>query len=235
MHAKIPSDIVLPEIPHNSPSLPYEKPELGQNYWIKDNFFPDEIAKDIANRCFNKKKWKLGKPYTNELWPGMRSKNALSTKELIQVEDWVKATIGRDKLWVEKSQSVLVDNNTAILVGEKEGSARPHVDNRNLCRYAAVLYLNTNPPPHSGTSFYRLRYINGAAGGNKVSTPHANLVDALKTSSLPTSAWYEDVAIENQFNRIILFRGNIAHSASGYFGEQKRDKRLAVTFFWMTE
>ena len=59
MHAKIPSDIVLPEIPHNSPSLPYEKPELGQNYWLKDNFFPDEIAKDIANRCFNKKKMEI--------------------------------------------------------------------------------------------------------------------------------------------------------------------------------
>jgi hypothetical protein len=235
MHMKIPSDIALPDIPYNVPTLPYEEPALGGNYWIKDDFFPDAIAKDIANRCFNKEKWKLGKPYTNELWPGMRSKNALKSKELIQVEDWVKGIIRRDKLWVVKSQSVLVDNNTAILVGGKEGSARPHVDNRNLCRYAAVLYLNTIAPPHSGTSFYRLRYDNGAVGGNKVCTPHANLVDALKTSSLPTNAWYEDVTIENKFNRIILFKGDMVHSASGYFGEQKRDKRLAVTFFWMTE
>jgi hypothetical protein len=235
MHARIPADAVLPEIPQNSPGLPYEEPKLGENFWIKDDFFPSDTAKDIANRCYNKKKWKLGKPYTDELWPGMRSKNALNAKELLKVEDWVKSIIGKDKLWVVKSQSVLVDNNTAILVGGKEGSARPHVDNRNLCRYAAVLYLNTTAPPNSGTSFYRLRYNNGAAGGNKVCAPHANLVDALKTSSLPPDAWYEDVAIENQYNRMILFKGDMAHSASGYFGEEKRDKRLAVTFFWMTE
>ncbi|WP_448546922.1 hypothetical protein [Thalassotalea fusca] len=68
-----------------------------------------------------------------------------------------------------------------------------------------------------------------------VNAPYHNLVDALKTNSLPPSAWYEDHAIENQFNRLILFKGNIAHSASGCFGKEKRDKRLAVTFFWMTD
>ena len=134
-----------------------------------------------------------------------------------------------------ESEKVVVDSNTAILVGGDEGSARPHVDNRKLCRYGAVLYLSQNPQPHSGTSFYRLKYSNGAAGGNLVEAPYFNLVDALKTSSLPPGAWYEDVAIENKFNRIILFKGNIAHSASSYFGKEKRDKRLAVTFFWLAE
>ncbi len=69
-------------------------------------------------------------------------------------------------------------------------------------------------------------------GGNIVKPPYHNLVDALKTKSLPPNSWYEDVAIENKFNRLILFKGNIAHSATGYFGKEKRDKRLAVTFFW---
>ncbi|MFC1520727.1 DUF6445 family protein [Pseudomonadota bacterium] len=235
MHQKYSDDLNLPEIPFGSPRLPYEKPEENVNYWIIDDFFPEKQAIDIANRCFIKSKWKLGKPYTNELWPGMRSKNALKKKELELVENWIKQTIGKDKIWVAESNDVVVDTNTAILVGSEEGAARPHVDNRQLCRFGAVLFLSRDPKPHSGTSFYRLKYSNDAAGGNLVEKPYHNLVDALNTQSLPPSAWYEDESIENKFNRLILFKGNMVHSASSYFGKEKREKRLAVTFFYMAE
>jgi hypothetical protein len=235
MYEKYDENWELPAVPFNSPTLPYEKPELGINYWIQDDFFPHKKAIDIANKCFNKKKWKLGSPYTKELWPGMRSKNALSKGDLELVENWAKLQVKKSALWVAESDKVVVDSNTAILVGSEEGKARPHVDNRKLCRYGAVLYLNQNPQAHSGTSFYRLKYSNGAAGGNLVDAPYLNLVDALKTDRLPADSWYEDVAIENKFNRLILFKGNIAHSASGYFGKEKRDKRLAITFFWLAE
>lgn len=235
MHEFVPQDKLDLKPPFDAPSLPYEKPEEGVNYWIFDDFFPEKVATDIANRCYLKKKWVLGKPYTSELWPGMRSKKALKIKELAQVEELVKKTINKDRLWVAESKDVLVDSNTAILVGGDEGAARPHTDNRQLCRYAAVLYLNKEPLHDSGTSFYRLKYSNGAAGGNLVKPPYNNLVDALKTDALPLSAWYKDVSIENKFNRLIIFKGNIAHSASRYFGKEKREKRLAITFFWMTE
>jgi hypothetical protein len=240
MNKKIHHDFVPPgleslSIPPNSPAINYEKPELGVNYWVEDDFFKQDEAIVIANRCFNKSKWKLGKPYTSELWPGMRSHNALNKKELLKVEQWVKSKIHKETLWVAKSTSVVVDSNAAILVGEEEGAARPHVDNRSLCRYAAVLYLSQQPDKSAGTSFYRLKYANGAPGGNIVEAPYLNLVDALNVQSLPLSAWYLDETLDNQFNRIVLFKGNMVHSASAYFGKEKREKRLAVTFFWMTE
>ncbi|ARD23968.1 MULTISPECIES: DUF6445 family protein [Shewanella] len=235
MHPIYSDELNLPDAPFDAPKLNYEKPEENKNFWIIDNFFSEKQATEIANRCFMKSKWKLGKPYTSELWPGMRSKNALKKKELLQVENWIKETLKVDKLWVAESNSVVVDTNTAILVGADEGAARPHVDNRQLCRYGAVLFLSKNPKPHSGTSFYRLKYANEAAGGNLVQKPYNNLVDALNTDSLPPSAWYEDEAIENKFNRLILFKGNMVHSASSYFGKEKREKRLAITFFYMTE
>ncbi|WNC71155.1 DUF6445 family protein [Thalassotalea psychrophila] len=235
MHDKYTDELNLQDVPFDAATLSYEKPELNKNYWIVDDFFSQKKATEIANRCFNKKKWKLGKPYTNELWPGMRSKNALKKNELSLVEEWAKEQLGKSKLWVATSNEVVVDSNTAILVGANEGASRPHVDNRQLCQYGAVLYLSQKPQPHSGTSFYRLKYPNGAAGGNIVNAPYNNLVDALKTTSLPPSAWYEDLSIENKFNRLFLFKGNIAHSASSYFGQDKRDRRLAVTFFWMAE
>ncbi|WP_394497091.1 DUF6445 family protein [Shewanella sp. ENK2] len=224
MHPIYSDELNLPDAPFDAPKLNYEKPEENKNFWIIDNFFSEKQATEIANRCFMKSKWKLGKPYTSELWPGMRSKNALKKKELLQVENWIKETLKVDKLWVAESNSVVVDTNTAILVGADEGAARPHVDNRQLCRYGAVLFLSKNPKPHSGTSFYRLKYANEAAGGNLVQKPYNNLVDALNTDSLPPSAWYEDEAIENKFNRLILFKGNMVHSASSYFGKEKREK-----------
>lgn len=222
-------------VPSGDRTLPYEAPELNENYWLEDNFFNQKDALSIANRCFNKKKWKLGKPYTNELWPGMRAAGALRPKELAKVEQWVKSKLGVAKLWTAESDAVVVDTNTAILVSGEEGAARPHVDNRSLCKYAAVLYLNINPDPEGGTSFYRLRHSNGAAGGNIVPPPYRNLVDALNTKALPKEAWYLDKSIENKFNRLILFKGNMVHSASKYFGKDKRDKRLAITFFWLAE
>jgi len=234
MIQKLPDISTLPSVPTNVPTLSYEKPELGKNYWIADNFFPEKKAIEIANRCFNKSKWKLGKPYTNQLWPGMRSKNALKRAELELVENWAKNILNKSELIVAESTEVIVDSNAAILVGEEEGAARPHVDNRKLCEYGAVLYLSKNPNPNCGTSFYRLKYANGAVGGNKVEAPYHNLVDALKTKALPLSVWYEEHAIENVFNRLILFKGNLVHSASGYFGKEKRERRLAVTFFWLT-
>lgn len=222
-------------VPDGERTLPYEKPELGKNFWVHDDFFTKKEALDIANRCYKKKKWKLGKPYTNELWPGMRAEGALRLKELSKVEGWVKQTLGLDRIWTANSDKVVVDSNTAILVSESEGKARPHVDSRKLCHFGAVLYLNINPDPDGGTSFYRLRHSNGAPGGNIVLPPYNNLVDALNTKALPSDAWYIDEEIENKFNRLILFKGNIAHSASKYFGKDKREKRLAVTFFWLTD
>ena len=235
LHDFVPKHLESLSIPPNVPSLTYEKPEIGVNYWIEDDFFTQEEAIVLANRCFNKSKWKLGKPYTSELWPGMRSHNALNKKELLKVEDWVISKINKDALWVAKSTSVVVDSNAAILVGAEEGAARPHVDNRSLCTYAAVLYLSQKPDISAGTSFYRLKYNNGAPGGNIVEAPYLNLVDALNVQSLPLSAWYLDTVLENHFNRIVLFKGNMVHSASAYFGKEKREKRLAVTFFWMAE
>jgi hypothetical protein len=236
MYAKVPTDAVLPAVPYDQPTLPYEKPQQGVNYWVEDDFFPEAQAKEIAKRCFNKKKWILGKPYTTQLWPGMRAKKALKTTELQQLEDWAKEKLGKDRLWmVEGNDDVTVDSNSVHLTGAKEGGPRPHVDDRNLCRYAAVLYLSPEPKPESGTSFYRLRYDNGAPGGNIVPAPYTNLVDALKTNSLPATAWYEECQVENQFNRILLFKGNMIHGATGYFGKDKRERRLVALYFWMAE
>jgi len=223
-----------PEILPGAPLLHYEAPELGKNYWVVDNYLTN--PREVSNRCFNAKRWKKGLPYTSEKWPGMRTNKALKKAELTQLEDYVKSVTGATKLWLpETSPGVTLDSNVAQLVGEHESSAIPHTDSRNLTRLAAVIYLTPEPLKEAGTSFYRLRYPNGAIGGNMVTEPYNNLRDALKVQRLPAEAWHEECHIENKFNRLLLYKANMVHSASRYFGRDKRDKRLTALFFWMAD
>lgn len=229
-----PATTKLPAIMPGAPTLPYEKLEHGKNYWIVDDVLPN--ASEVAERCFNHQAWEYGAPYQPESWPGMRFHGALLPDELTAIETRVKQLTGKDKLWMEQPPGGLrLDCNVAQLVGEKESSPHPHTDSRKLCRYACVIYLSPNPAPNSGTSFCRLRYPNGAIGGNIVTAPNNNLVDALKVRSLPIQAWYEDLRVENVFNRMILYKANIVHCATGYFGKELREKRLTTVFFWMAE
>lgn len=214
------------------PSLTYRKPQLGRDYWIKDDILADPLA--VSQRCYAQSAWELGAPHRPEPWPGMRAAGALLPDELTLVEAWVKQVTGARRLWQEATpEGATLNHNYAQLVGMAESGPRPHTDSRKLCRYAAVIYLTPEPEPDGGTSFYRLRYPDGALGGNICSPPHANLREALGVKGLPLEAWQEETRVENKFNRMLLYRANMVHSASSYFGFDQADRRMTAVFFWM--
>jgi hypothetical protein len=214
------------------PSLTYRRPQQGRDYWVQDDFLPN--ADEVARRCYARTEWELGAPYSPLPWPGRRAPQALLPEELERVEAWVRKVTGARRLWIERApDGNTLNHNYAQLVGMDESGPRPHTDSRRLCRYAAVIYLTPQPDPDSGTSFYRLRYPGGALGGNLCGPPHANLREALGVAKLPLEAWQEDVRVENRFNRILLYRANLVHSASSYFGFEHADKRMTAVFFWM--
>jgi hypothetical protein len=214
------------------PTLSYRKPQAGRDYWVQDDFLPNAL--EISERCYARSEWELGAPHRPEPWPGMRAAQALLPDELAHTEAWVRKVTGARRLWLEATpEGSTLNHNYVQLVGMAESGPRPHTDSRKLCRYAAVIYLTPDPDPDCGTSFFRLRYRNGALGGNVCSPPHANLREALGVTGLPLEAWQEETRIANRFNRILLYRANLVHSASAYFGFEQRDKRLTAVFFWM--
>jgi hypothetical protein len=155
-------------------------------------------------------------------------------EELERIDAWVRTSTGARRLWAEPPTEGRVNyHNYAQLVGARESRPRPHTDPRHVCRYAGVLYLTPNPDPHAGTSFYRLLYPGGRLGGNMCGPRDADLAQALGVASLPLTSWFEEVSLENRFNRVVLYRSDLVHSASTYFGVEHADKRMTATFFWM--
>ena len=210
--------------------IPYRKPQLGRDYWLKERALPN--AEAVVERCLASKDWILGHPYAAQPWPGKRSRNALNAEELSRIEDWVRAQTGVSQLWHDDSAGArFVDHNSAQLVGETESRSMPHTDGRD-CRFAGVLYLTAGAPATGGTSFYRLRNQDGSLGGNQCPPQHASLREAIGVPTLPTSAWKEDVAIANVFNRLLVYRADLVHAASSYFGSEHTTKRLTLVFFW---
>ena len=215
-----------------STMLPYRKPTLGRDYWLLDDALPDAMA--IRDRCLARTDWIEGYPRKPESWPGMRVVPALNADELARIESWVRQATGSPKLWIESAPGgASLNHNCVQVVGEDECGPRPHTDSRKLCRYAAVLYLNAQVPDDCGTSFYRQRLPSGLLGGNLVSGPHANLVEALGARFVAANSFIEDVRIAHRFNRLLVYRGNLVHSATAYWGHELAEKRMAAVFFWM--
>jgi hypothetical protein len=213
-------------------ALPYRKPTEGRDYWLLDDALPDPMA--VRARCLAKSDWAMGWPHTQESWPGMRAMPGLEPDELEIVEAKVRKATGASRLWMQASpDGGHLNHNCVQVVGEDECGPRPHTDSRKLCRYAAVLYLNPGVPDDCGTSFYRQRLPTGQSGGNIVSGPHANLVEALGARFVPPNSFVEDVRLPHRFNRLLVYHGNLVHSASAYWGHALEEKRMAAVFFWM--
>ena len=213
-------------------TLPYRKPTEGRDYWVFDDVLPN--AAQVRARCLDKQDWALGFPHTRESWPGRRAIPALEPDEIALVEAKVKQATGAKKLWVQGTpEGKTLNHNCVQVVGAGECEPRPHTDSLALCRYAAVLYLTPSAPEDCGTAFYRQRLPGGQRGGNFVSPPHRNLVEALGNRFVPPDSFAEDLRIPYRFNRLLLYRANLVHSATGYCGRTLEDKRMAAVFFWM--
>ena len=213
-------------------ALPYRKPTEGRDYWLVDDALPGAMA--VRERALARSDWSLGYPHRPESWPGMRVLPGLEPEELAQVEALVRKATGMKNLWVETAPGGgHLNHNCVQVVGEEECGQKPHTDSRKLCKFAAVLYLNPDAPAHCGTSFFRQRLPGGQLGGNIVTGPHANLVEALGSRFVPHNSFVEDVRLPYKFNRLLVYHGNLVHSASAYWGHTLVEKRMAAVFFWM--
>ncbi len=215
--------------------LPYRDLILGKDYWIQDNVLSNAL--EIAQRSIDQSSWILGSPWRPEPWPGMRAPSALTEDEIQVVEDCVKKNLDVPHLSPQSnSEAGVSGHNHMQICGGSEGVARPHVDSAKICDYAAVLYLHPSPPTtHAGTSFYRLHLPGETLDGNYCPKEFESLSDVPGLSrNMDPTMFNEILEAPYVFNRLVAYKSDLIHSATGYFGwdHTLASKRMAVVFFW---
>jgi hypothetical protein len=106
-----------------------------------------------------------------------------------------------------------------------------HTDNNTI--FAGVLYLTPNAPLNSGTSLYR---TNDTFTQEKYKRASDQNDERFKAGEMIMDTGFhsmfdEVVRINNVYNTLILFEGDIFHAANNFFGTTLEDSRLAQVFF----
>jgi hypothetical protein len=191
----------------------------------------------VRERLLAGSDWVEGAPKRAESWPGRRAQPALTPEELAPLESWACRQTAAKRFYTVPAAAGMrnvLNHNCVQLVGANEAGPRPHTDSRRICRYAAVLYLNPAVPDHCGTGFYRVRLPDGTLGGNTPPARYDNLVEALETRFVPPNLFSLDVAVDHRFNRLLVYRADLIHSATAYHGgADPAEQRMAVVLFWM--
>lgn len=213
--------------------LIYRPPLQGRDWWQLDHALADPLA--VRQRLLERQDWVAGAPYRPETWPGHRAQPALTPDELAPLEAWARACTGQKKLFSVgplAGPGTQLNHNCVQIVSAREGRVLPHTDSRRLCRYAAVLYLNPDVPDHCGTALYRVRNPDGTLGGNTLPSRYANLVEALDSRFVRPDLFVQDQAFDHRFNRLVMYRADLIHSATAYWGDTLADSRMTVVLFW---
>ncbi|WP_024930133.1 DUF6445 family protein [Methylophilus sp. OH31] len=121
-------------------------------------------------------------------------------------------------------------NTSFQIVEAGYGHGLIHQDQNTV--FAGVLYLTPDAPLDSGTSLFRK---NASYDEDLYWTQIKENDERFKRKEPIDFSYHnmfdEVVRVNNVYNSLILFEGDIHHCANQFFGETKQDSRLAQVFF----
>jgi hypothetical protein len=185
---------------------------MNVNLIIADNFYDDPYS--IRNYALSQEFNVKGN------YPGVRTSPCLTDTIKNAVNDLVAYPAGGVTDWLNNSNSVGYTGSFQLCTSKDKTWI--HSDHNNM--WAGVCYLTPDAPINAGTAIYRyketgeMQYSGIDYGFDGYDTTKWELVDK----------------ISNIFNRLILYRANLFHSAINYFGDTPNDGRLFQTFFFNT-
>lgn len=121
--------------------------------------------------------------------------------------------------------------NTSFQIVEGEyGHGLIHQDQNTV--FAGVLYLTPDAPLDSGTSLFKKNAnYDEDLYWQKVKENDERFKRKESIDFSYHEMFDEVVRVNNVYNSLILFEGDIYHCANQFFGETKQDSRLAQVFF----
>lgn len=160
--------------------------------------------------------------------PGKRTKEEQDPSTLAAFSYYMGNVAGKITDWSN------MDYNGCFNLVTAKDRTWIHADRWN--DWAAVVYLTPNAPISSGTGLYR--HIE--TGLDRVPRDQngeldKELLDYIYKDSQDWTKWELTDYVANKFNRMVVYRGDLFHSAVNYFGHDFTDGRMHQTFFFNTE
>ncbi len=201
------------------------------------NLYPVAVINDFYENPDAIRKFALAQKYTfrheeqelDYVYPGCRTKDlfeldnalqALVLKKLVSVFHVPEFDIMR---WAVSSsfQSVSEIYKDGVI----------HTDTNTI--FAGVLYLTPNAPLNSGTSLYQK---NDTFNQERYQKALNQNDERFKSGEIVMNTDYhsmfdEVVRVNNVYNTLILYEGDMFHAANKFFGTSLEDSRLAQVFF----
>lgn len=195
---------------------------------VVDNFYdnPDAIRKFALAQQY---KFRHEEGDIGYVYPGCRTGDLFNLDKVLQ-EKVLKKLISVFHI-AEHDRMQWAISSSFQSVSEIYEQGVIHTDNNTI--FAGVCYLTPDAPLNSGTSLYR---TNDTFTQEKYKQASEQNDERFKAGEIIMDTGFhsmfdEVVRINNVYNTLILFEGDIFHAANNFFGTTLQDSRLAQVFF----
>ena len=200
------------------------------DFMIIDNFlpFPDQVREWALRQEYKDAKQFKKKYGQHTEWPGLRSEGILDLDA-----NYANIIFNRIANIIQTNAPMndLSMKSYFQITRENDGFSWVHQDNN--VKYAAILYLNPGAPPSKGTTFYRCNDVNRWTKFMDDQEGYQTMkrINEGEDVDLYNELFTPIDSVGNVFNRLALYRGDIYHKSSGYFGDDIQNGRLTQVFF----
>jgi hypothetical protein len=200
------------------------------------NLYPTAVINDFYDDPDAIRKFALAQKYTycherkniSYVFPGSRTKDLFELNPALY-ERVCKKLVSIFHLPEHDLMRWAISTSFQI-VGEEYGSGLIHQDKNTI--FAGVLYLTPDAPLDSGTSLFRKnKKYNEAEYKKGISDNDQRFKDKQPINFDYHNMFDEVVRVNNVYNTLILFEGDIHHCANNFFGNTNENSRLAQVFF----
>jgi hypothetical protein len=191
---------------------------------VVDDFMLDAHAvRDAALR--------LTYPDLQGAFPG---RNSLERLTIDGLEEQVSRIVGEPLVPISPLQS---HAKCRVTLGADKGRAKVHIDQ---AFWSGILYLSRPEDCRGGTEFFRHRRTNtdrapisveelNAMGYTTMDELHRDIIER---DSVDDSAWEMTMRVPMRFNRLVLLRPWLWHTAGEAFGDCMENGRLVYLMFF---
>jgi hypothetical protein len=200
------------------------------------NLYPVTVISDFYDDPDEIRKYALAQKYTychemqgiTYVFPGSRTKE-LKDLSFSLYEKICKRLIS--VFHIPEHDVMRWQIRTSFQIVEAEyGSGLIHQDQNTV--FAGVLYLTPNAPLDSGTSLFRKNDTYNQALYDQLINENDEHFKKKEPIDFTYHQMFDEVVrVNNVYNTLILFEGDIHHCANNFFGDTKNNARLAQVFF----